>query len=655
MACYEPCEYKKEASMLRKQLKALDPERVEEKLASSLRAKLHAVNERDCARRKVQEKQRIIGKLREEIESLKDRLVWAEEDLQEEKKAAISVKKDLKRQIDKLEKDLSAAVWRLEKQKRDLEKAHKKELKQQKEEFEKKLTQAEERHQKELAEKDEIIKALTEHPGNVMKDGKDGRSAKSTKNDSRNSSVSPGQDPNHATITNNREPSGLKPGGQPGHSAHPRKKLKPTKIVELPPPKEVLENPDDYYRIDEVRKQVVSVGITVEVTEYVGSKYRNHKTRKIIHSEFPEGARHLEVNYDETVESLAAYLHSVCNVPYNKIQELFNDAVEGGTLPVSIGKLAGLEKKFSALSEEERNEIWGTLFRSKVMNIDGTCIRINGKQRQVLVMRSGNTVMYKMTGCKGNKALEGTPAEHYGGTVVSDGESTFIKLGKKRQGCLIHEGRYCRHAEEVARRLEWAGEMRGLLKELQHRRKEDIKKDIWKMPKKERKQIEERYERILRKGLSEYEELCGNLLRQQLLSSRKRLQPYSATYDIDFDAMKLKHKTDVPDAIDPETKKALRKNNNTLIRLITEKKSYLLFLSDYTIPPHNNDAEKAARVVKIHTKPNGGMRSEVYAGYYADMATVMETGHMHGQSRFSKMKEVFARSKKTIIGHSKKH
>lgn len=643
MDCHEPCKFKHEVNELRKRLEALDPERMENKLEKAQRSRLRAINERDASRRREEELRESIRKHRGEIESLKDRLIWAEEELQNLREDSKVVNKKLKRRIDELEKALSTAEWRLEKQARDLDKAHKKELKKLETDYEKQIMELEDKHQKEIAEKDAVIKALTEHPAEDSSKNKR-TEAGSARNDSTNSSVPPGQDPNHATITNNREPTGKRPGGQPGHKAQPRKKLAPTDVVKLPPPKEVLENPDDYYQIGEIYKQVISVYIGIGVTEYIGLQYRNHKTRDIVHSEFPEGVGHLEVNYDESVEALGAYLHSVCNVPYNKIQELFNEAVGGEGLQISAGKLANLEKKFSSLSEKERNEVWGELFRSRIMNIDGTSMRIDGKQRQILVMRSGDTVMYRMTGCKGDKAVEGTPAEHYRGTVVSDGESTFTKLGSSHQGCLVHEGRYLRHAEEVAPGLEWSRDMRDLMKGLQHRRNLDMAKNIWKMPAKERKQAGQRYEEILRNGLAGYEGLCGCLLHQQLLSNKKRLGSCAAAYDIDFDVLKKENDGNASDGLDPEVEKALRKDVNTLIRLMADKDDYLLFLGDYTIPPHNNDAEKAARTVKIHAKPNGGMRSEEYAGYYADVATVLETEHMHGRSRFSKMKEVFSRS-----------
>lgn len=653
MACNAPCTFKYEANQLRKKLESLDPVRVAGKIERAQKSAVRAINERDCARRRAEEWKGANRKLQDQMEALKDRLVWAEEDLQNRKASDKAERKAWKKRIQELEKELSTAQWRLEKQQRDSEKAQKRLLEKQEEAFRKKLAEVEEQYKKELSEKNAIIEVLTEHlqKGTAYINGGSGDGEPaicSTKTDSTNSSVSPGQDPNHKTIPNNREPSGRKPGGQKGHKAQPRKKLKPTTTVELPPPQVVVDHPGDYYEIGEVRKQVLGVRLVVEVTEYVGKKYRNHKTREMVHSDFPECVGHLEVNYDESVEALATYLHSVCNVPYNKIQELFREAMEGGPLPVSTGKLANLEKKFSKLSEKERLEIAENLFRGKTMNIDGVCVRVNGKQRQVLVMRNGKQILYKMTGCKGDKAVIGTPAENYQGTVISDGESTFTKLGKRRQGCLVHEGRYVRHAQDVTPGLTWHREMRELLGNLQHRRKEDMGRGTGRMPEKERKEAEKKYEEILKKGVREYEGLCRVLLYQQLLTNERKLSEDAEKYSLDFGKMRDAQAEKVTEYMVPEVRKALQKDINTMIRLMSEKEHYLLFLTDYTIPPHNNDAEKAARVVKIHAKPNGGMRSEGYVGYYADTASVMETESLQGRSRFGKLKEVFQRGTKEI-------
>ena len=90
---------------------------------------------------------------------------------------------------------------------------------------------------------------------------------------------------------------------------------------------------------------------------------------------------------------------------------------------------------------------------------------------------------------------------------------------------MVHEERYVRHAEEVAEDLTWHKEIRELMTGLQHRRNKDMVRGIMEMPEKERREVRERYSRILKKGLLEYGELCGWLLRQQLLSNEKRLLP----------------------------------------------------------------------------------------------------------------------------------
>ena len=63
--------------------------------------------------------------------------------------------------------------------------------------------------------------------------------------DYENSSIPSSKSVNHKKVTNSREKSGRKPGGQPGHKGHGRKKQEPTRApVKLPPPPEVPDDPD---------------------------------------------------------------------------------------------------------------------------------------------------------------------------------------------------------------------------------------------------------------------------------------------------------------------------------------------------------------------------------------------------------------------------
>ena len=673
VTCHEACIYKRDAARLGRRVETLESglelERLEKKLEAELRAKLNAANERDRLKRKVEEWEKKVQELKDRIEHYKYRLVCEEEAAQDAKKEADEKVKSLKKEIGKLQKELSNAVWRLEKVQRDLGKQHKKEMKQQKAEYESKISRMEKMFQEELAAKEKLIRELTAHlqegtipaeeekgKGRKSKGGTAGGKVKRSKTDSTTSSVPPGQDPNHPTIPNNRTKSGLKPGAQEGHAHHPRKKYEPTTVVELPVPQEVLDHPDDYYEISPIKKQVVSVRLVVEVTEYVARQYRHHKTRATVHSEFPEDVGHLEVNYDASVDAMTAYLHSVCNVSYGKIQELLREGPEGQSLDISTGRLANLEKTFSGLTGEERARIAEALFRGKTMNLDGTCARVNGKQKQVLVMCNKENVLYKMTGCKGEKAIEGTPVENYQGTTITDSESTFTKKGQKNQRCCIHEGRYLNRASQDTPDFQWSGKMRELLQRIQHERNTGLENGETCMPVRKRKKVYDEYDQILVQGMTEYRSLCPELLDKHLLRAEKKLEGCAGRYGIDFGSItrpskgSTKKDCEIMPELQEDILNNLVKDINMLIRLMADKEHYLLFLEDYSIPPHNNDAEKCARTVKVHMKPNGGMRSEEYVGYYADTASVLESERRKGKSRFSKLIEAFSRKTKAIKG-----
>src|SRR5699024_428370 len=63
--------------------------------------------------------------------------------------------------------------------------------------------------------------------------------------DYENSSIPSSKTIRHKKIANSREKSGKKPGGQPGHKGHCRKRQAPTvPPIHLLPPQEVLDDPD---------------------------------------------------------------------------------------------------------------------------------------------------------------------------------------------------------------------------------------------------------------------------------------------------------------------------------------------------------------------------------------------------------------------------
>ena len=97
--------------------------------------------------------------------------------------------------------------------------------------------------------------------------------------DYENSSIPSSKAVRRKKITNNREKTGRKPGGQPGHKGHCRKRQEPTQpVILLPPPEEVLEDCAFKKTARTIVKQMVSIRMVLNVTEYHADVYYNSHT-----------------------------------------------------------------------------------------------------------------------------------------------------------------------------------------------------------------------------------------------------------------------------------------------------------------------------------------------------------------------------------------
>ena len=417
--------------------------------------------------------------------------------------------------------------------------------------------------------------------------------------DNTNSSIPSSQRPNHKTPPNNREKTGRKPGGQKGHTGHKRKKLEPTEPVHhLAPPACVADNPEYYKTGKKIIKQLIRVSLKLEVIQYEADVYRHHKTRKKIHAAFPEGMVN-EVEYDASVSALLSLLHSHGNMSYDKISEILSD-LTGGKLRPSKGMMADLEKKFSLKSVTDRQQIFNRMLVYPYMHIDGTNVRVSGKNGQVLIETSPAGTLLYHTGVKGDEAVKGTPAEIYDGTAVHDGESTFFHYGNNHQGCLVHELRYLKGSMDNEPNLTWASLMREYLQFLMHYVSTEKRNGRNELSDEERTAFINQYDEILLLAEQEYEK-----------------HPPDRRYYVD--------------------------GLNTMKRLKKHREHYLRFLSDLSIPYQNNPAELIARKEKMHSKQSGGYRSEEYSQYHCDVLSVLESNRAIGIGRYATLLEVLKR------------
>ena len=415
-----------------------------------------------------------------------------------------------------------------------------------------------------------------------------------------NSSIPSSQDAYRGKVTNNRDKTGKSEGGQPGHEGHRRKCLAPTKEpVFLEAPDQIKNNPDYYIQSgpkSTVHKQVIGIRFELEVTDYWAYVYRNRKTGARYHAPFPEGVT-LDVNYDDSVKALIFLLRNHLNVSIDKTREFLKEMTDG-VLSVSHGKISGINEEFARKTEEEQKSIFANLASAKVMHTDMTCVRHNGKIKNVVICSDKLNVYYAFRDKKGHEGVRGTPVEFFLNTLVHDHDKTFYHYGSAHQSCNVHHTRYLRGAAETETLLKWHSDMLELLLEMDGVREKQGRKL-------EQHQVEgfiKRYDEILEQAQKEYYD-----------------NPPSRYY---------------------------RKGYNLYKEMRDYKDAVLLFLTDGDVDFGNNEAERCARKIKRHTVVSGSFRGKTNRSGedYCSCMSVLQTDRKKGENIYSKTREYFTRS-----------
>lgn len=406
---------------------------------------------------------------------------------------------------------------------------------------------------------------------------------------------------------NSRRKSGKKPGAQPGHPHHPRKRLTPTTEpvmhTDLP---SGLVDADDWVMTGEfVERDEVNVHIEVDVIPHFAAVWKNSKTGETRISPFPEGL-HDETNYSKNTEAIVLMLTHFANVPARKAKQILSEMTDG-VLNVSHGWIANLPGKFSKRCGAEIAQIIADLFASDVMHVDSTVTKNNGTREAVSVAcsRQAKAVLLTHTKHKGGEAADSLPCAKgsgYKGTVVSDEEEAFKGLGTDHQFCIAHMLRKLQSIIEMEPDSEWAREMQTLLREMVHAAKK------WQQDDAETcgptlgqvRDWEERCDEILRKGRQHYIE-------------------------------------------NPPTKHYLE-GHNTRCKLAEDKDKWFLFIHKPNVPPTNNEAERALRTHKRALHQAVTFRSGKSIDDRCTIESVIQTARMRQGTILSTLREVLERS-----------
>ena len=414
--------------------------------------------------------------------------------------------------------------------------------------------------------------------------------------DYENSSIPSSKTIRHKKISNSREKSDRKPGAQPGHPGHGRKKQIPTtEPILLPPPREVLEDPDFKKTSKTIVKQLVNVRTILEVTEYHADVYYNSKTGERIHAEFPAGVVD-EVNYGGSVKAFLFLLNNDCCTSIDKSRKFLSDLTDG-RLNISKGMINKLSREFAAKTDRERKSMFADLLLSPVMHTDCTNAKENGKNAYVFVCAAPNgKAMYFASRKKGHEGVKGTPVEDYQGILVHDHEKTFFYYGTDHQECLAHVLRYLKDSIENEGDRTWNKEMRSLIQEMIHYRNglpQEAEPDAEKVS-----GFEERYRAILQKAKEEYEYV-----------------PASEYYKDGY---------------------------NLYLRMEEYMSNHLLFLHDHRVPTTNNESERLLRQYKRKQQQAVTFRGFESIEYLCQsMSMLIQIRQNEGTNLFNRVSQIF--------------
>ena len=427
--------------------------------------------------------------------------------------------------------------------------------------------------------------------------------------DFENSSLpSSAQGPARKKVPNTREATGRKPGAQPGHPHHPRKRPEPTRTVALEDPPEFEADPDLYRTAATVSKIVVSARIAVEAVEYVACVWRRRSNGARLHAPFPEGAKD-EVAYDGSVKALAFMLTNEGCMSAYKARAFLLEASEG-KLDVSTGMIGALAREFSLKSGPERRAAVESLMSSPVMHADFTCANVNGEGGQVLVLANPGAVVMVGRESKGHKGVEGTPLEPYVGCVEHDHDTTFYGYGTSHQECMQHNIRHLVGSVQNEPHLTWNKRMLDLIREMLH----------WR-----------------------------NSIDPEAPPGDGELADAAAGFGRRFDAVLELAEREYAES--PPTK-YYRDGYNLFRRLRDYKDSQLRFLDHLEVDPDNSLCERLARVFKRKQHQAMAFRSFEFLCYVCDAISVMYNMRLAGKDVFAETRSIFDRPMPAAVNAS---
>jgi transposase len=390
-------------------------------------------------------------------------------------------------------------------------------------------------------------------------------------------------------VTNQREKTGRKPGGQAGHEGTTlRQVATPDKVIDYCPA--VCLGCGGALSMEQAtghqKRQVFDLPQPViQVTEHRGHSCECPACGSETSAAFPAEVT-AAAQYGVTVEALVVYLQAWQLIPEDRLAELMVD-VFGVDLATSTIAAMGQRKAQELVGLTEHIE--QQVKHATVKHLDETGYRIAGGLQWLHVASTCLLTCYRTA------AQRGAMLTGVWGIIVHDFWRPYLTMvGVLHALCNAHHLRELKALMDIEQEP-WARAMHRFLRQTCH---------------------------------------AANLARARQRSLSPRFLAWlSARYDRILAQGFAFHENQPPLGVGLPTRRGRirrRMGHNLLLRLRDHKEAALRFLHDPTVPFTNNQAERDLRMMKVRQKISGGFRSDSGAQTFVTLRTVLSTARKQG-------------------------
>lgn len=406
--------------------------------------------------------------------------------------------------------------------------------------------------------------------------------------DSSNSSKPSSTNGFKKVITNNRNKSSKKQGGQKGHKGTT---LTNEKIEEMIKNNEI----DEIITIEE-NKTKDNKNLTPIIRYEYDIKIKRIITKHIIYPDVKKNITKYPVTYGNNIKILNCILGQKY-MSLDGIQNFIYDTTNNNLL-TSKGSFYSWNKEiYNLLLDTEYKNIQNELMNALVLHVDESPIKINGEQYYLHNISDGKHTLQYITKHRSQDDIDEFGfLKKYKGIIVHDHYKMYYNYGADNAECNVHVLRYLNAVSEFTNHT-WSKELHDLLLEMKNRKEEYIKEGKEYLEDEEYENFKSKYLEILSKAKDE----------------RKQ--------DLTTNAYK-------------------KEEINLINRLIRYCRNHLLFLRKFFVPFSNNRAESDLRGIKIKQKI-GKFRSIEGANIYTVIKSCISTYKKNGINLYEALKSIF--------------